>query len=95
MSSCRLLSERVENACREYLNCQYKPLKYEELEKDKITLTKETDYFKVLDSEKKCILLTTYFILIVCFLRISLVLNSDKVEIVAESISGLSKQLNK
>uniref|UniRef100_A0A1I7VJM2 Short-chain dehydrogenase/reductase family 16C member 6 n=1 Tax=Loa loa TaxID=7209 RepID=A0A1I7VJM2_LOALO len=55
-----VLSERVENACREYLNCRYEPLKQEEVEKNEITISKERDYFKGLDISKKYLLLISY-----------------------------------
>uniref|UniRef100_A0A158Q6V5 Dehydrogenase/reductase SDR family member 8 n=1 Tax=Elaeophora elaphi TaxID=1147741 RepID=A0A158Q6V5_9BILA len=63
-----LLSERVENACREYLNCRYEPLKDEEVEEKEITTTKKTDYFKGLDASRQYVLLTAYLILMTGYL---------------------------
>ncbi|CAG9536365.1 unnamed protein product [Cercopithifilaria johnstoni] len=63
-----LLSKRVEDACREYLNCRYELLKDEEIEKKEITIAKKTDYFKELDVGKKYMLLTTYLVLMTGYL---------------------------
>ncbi|VDM92261.1 unnamed protein product, partial [Onchocerca ochengi] len=63
-----LLSERVEDAWREYLNCHYEPLKDEEMEEEEITIAKKTDYFKGLDAVKKYTLLIGYLIIMISYL---------------------------
>ncbi|VIO99684.1 Uncharacterized protein BM_BM18116 [Brugia malayi] len=63
-----LLSERVENACREYLNCRYEPLKHEEVEMKEITIAKKTDYFKKMDAGKKYVFFVAYLILVTGYL---------------------------
>ncbi|KAK6113837.1 short chain dehydrogenase family protein [Brugia pahangi] len=63
-----LLSERVESACREYLNCRYEPLKHEEVEMKEITIAKKTDYFKKLDASKKYVFFVAYLILVTGYL---------------------------
>uniref|UniRef100_A0A915PP94 Short-chain dehydrogenase/reductase 3 n=1 Tax=Setaria digitata TaxID=48799 RepID=A0A915PP94_9BILA len=62
-----LLSERIEIAAREYLNCRYEALSDNELEIDEITIGKKTDYFKRLNGGVKYVLLIVYFILMVIF----------------------------
>ncbi|OZC05907.1 hypothetical protein X798_07113 [Onchocerca flexuosa] len=64
----RLLPERVEDAWREYLNCQYEPLEDQEMEDEEITLAKKTDYFEGLDANKKYMLLIAYLIIMISYL---------------------------
>ncbi|VDO44951.1 unnamed protein product [Onchocerca flexuosa] len=63
-----LLPERVEDAWREYLNCQYEPLEDQEMEDEEITLAKKTDYFEGLDASKKYMLLIAYLIIMISYL---------------------------
>ncbi|VDN08358.1 unnamed protein product [Thelazia callipaeda] len=59
-----LLSERISNAGREYLNCRYEPLNDEELKIDQISITKKNDYFEQLDDKVKYTTFAIYLLLV-------------------------------